>query len=129
MSLSLQTEPKFTPDKKVFLAPKEIKLEREIEERIIKQMEKIFVRGMWHENERVDEPYLYCKKLLHRVCKGIKKDGTPWKKIPGKEGEADWDVLRKRLAIFNYDLDTGERLSKIGERWPAQQGAFLENWM
>lgn len=105
----------FRRKKKVFI-PRIVELDPDTRESIVKKMcAKMFATGTVHKNRRVEDGYLYSKRLLERICRAEKDDGNAWFKAPGAEQDDDWTVLRKRLAVFGYDLDTGEPLSKVKE--------------
>lgn len=55
------------------------------------------------ETERSTEKY--CKSVLETCTTGFKPNGVPWKRMPGKLGDDWYDILRKRLRIYKYDID------------------------
>jgi len=101
--------------RRVVYKPREIVLDQEEFDRIVRMMEKVYVPGSLHAGETVDDPYLFSKRLLARICKGEKADGSIWKGAPGRETDDDFSVLRKRLAVYGFDVDTGKMISKQRE--------------
>lgn len=101
--------------KKVFV-PQIVELDPDTRESIVKQMSSaMFATGTVHKGRRIEDGYLYSKRLLERVCRAERDDGNAWRRAPGAEQDDHWTILRKRLAVFGYDLDTGDALSKTKE--------------
>lgn len=53
----------------------------------------------------------YCKNILDTCITGYKKDGTVWKRAPGKPDEDWYTILKKRLKMHRYDLDNKKVIS------------------
>lgn len=47
-----------------------------------------------------------CKSILDACITGVKSDGKPWKNAPGRTSDTWYDVLKKRLRVHKYDMDT-----------------------
>lgn len=105
----------FKRKRKVF-TPQIVELDPDTRESIVKKMaEKMFATGTVHKGRRIEDGYLYSKRLLERICRAERDDGRAWRRAPGAEQDDSWTILRKRLAVFGYDLDMGDSLAKTKE--------------
>jgi len=47
----------------------------------------------------------HCREVLDVCMSGFRKDGSVWKKAPGLPQDDWYEVLRKRLKVYKYDID------------------------
>lgn len=67
----------------------------------------------------------YCRDILDTCISGYKRNGKPWHSAPGKHYDDWYDVLKKRLKVYKYDIEkrevipgntkTSEKLKKAKE--------------
>lgn len=82
----------------------------ETRERLVKQIAKAF-EGQKFRSKRIEEPIFFARKILTRCINGVTDDGKEWVGCPNKVEDDDMTLLRSRLRILGFDMDTGEKIS------------------
>ena len=97
--------------------PRPLKIEPIAVGRIIKGMAVVFKSEDRKDKEEPIEDFtLFCRNLVRRCITGHKEDGTVWYNAPSKVDDADMIVLRKRLMVHGYNMDTETTVKRWSKR-------------